>query len=89
MLKVPMKFSVSQAHNGDYLLQQNLQYDMPEGSNGSGWQRFYVQGSGINAGTLAYCGRLLNFGYSAHNDAGDGVNEIFKVCVRRVLVRLT
>lgn len=50
-------FSISRASNGDYLIEDKLSFD---GLN-MGYQRFYIQGTGTNAGYLWYCGFLSNF----------------------------
>lgn len=51
-------FSISQSQNGDYLLDVNLVLDSHEVT---GYQRFYIQGSGAQVGTMRYCGSISNF----------------------------
>lgn len=52
-------FSISASPSGDYLLEVNIRYDSIEEVNG--YQRFYLRGSGAQAGKLWYCGSLSNF----------------------------
>ena len=46
-----LSLSISKATNGDYLMQDIIDYDttiLPA----SGWQRFYIEGSGDTSGLL-------------------------------------
>lgn len=51
-------FSISKTSGGDYLFENNIVYDGID----MGYQRFYVEGSGVKGGSLWYCGNLTNFG---------------------------
>jgi len=50
-------FSIAQSSNGDYLMENNLNYD----GLLMGYQRFYVEGIGSTAGSLWYCGSLSHY----------------------------
>ena len=67
-------FSISRAPNGDYLFEDNLIYDSHQIT---GYQRFYVEGSGDTAGSLWYCGSLRNFS-NYYENAGENGLEGFK-----------
>ena len=51
-------FSISKSSKGDYLMDVNLRYDSTEIE---GYQRFYIEGNGDNAGNMNYCGSLSNY----------------------------
>lgn len=66
-------FGISMAPNGDYLLQNNILYDGED----SGYQRFYLEGTGSTAGELWYCGKLIHF--SDYTEiTGDSRLNLFK-----------
>jgi hypothetical protein len=72
-------FSITKAQNGDYLLEDNMKYGSnAKNETGTGWQRFYVEGSGATSGSLWYCGVLSNFA-DATEETGMAYQDLFKV----------
>jgi hypothetical protein len=75
-----LRFSISQAPNGDTYMGDNILYDVPSvdtfnSSTASGWQRFYVEGTGPTAGLLWYCGDIQHWFESEGFAGGAGYND--------------
>lgn len=77
----PVTFGIGRAHNGDYIMQNNLDYDESPSTpyfDTLGWQRFYIEGSGVERGQLWYCGLLANYSAGGPDLAGAFRLNIFR-----------